>query len=69
MNWNLVQFYETKNFYKKDLAIKKHKADFYFDFNNDGKPLNIKKESKLDKLKKPFKIIDGKKVFQKFHAL
>lgn len=62
------EFDYVKNF-MGDKKEKKKKEEDLFDFNGDKKPLNMKKESRVDKMRKPFKIINGKKFYGKYHSV
>jgi len=63
------EFNTIKNFAKDNRTINKKKEAFYFDMTDDGKPMNIKKESRIDKLRRPYTIRSGKKYYGKFHNL
>tara|TARA_A100000171_G_C2094680_1_gene126393 strand:+ start:491 stop:823 length:333 start_codon:yes stop_codon:yes gene_type:complete len=63
------EFTTIKNFAKDNRTINKKKEEFYFDLTDDGKPMNIKKESRIDKMRKPFTIRNGKKYYGKFHSV
>tara|TARA_R100001079_G_scaffold7789_1_gene4355 strand:+ start:479 stop:814 length:336 start_codon:yes stop_codon:yes gene_type:complete len=69
-NWVSVpdEFNYVKNF-MGGKQEKKKKEEELFDYNDDKKPLNIKKESRIDKMRKPFKIINGKKFYGKYHSV
>ena len=62
------EFDYVKNFMADKKEKKKKEIDL-FDFNGDKKPLNIKKESRVEKMRKPFKIINGKKFYGKYHSV
>tara|TARA_R110001606_G_scaffold366702_1_gene521952 strand:- start:3177 stop:3503 length:327 start_codon:yes stop_codon:yes gene_type:complete len=58
------EFFAVKNFMagkKKQNLDKEH----IFDVNGDDKPIKVKKLTKADKLRRPFKMYNGKK----FHSL
>jgi hypothetical protein len=63
------EFTTIKNFAKDNRTINKKKEAFYFDMKDDGKPMNIKKETRIDKMRKPFTIRNGKKYTGKFHSV
>lgn len=59
----VIDYVKTKNKGKKP-------EEYYFDFQGDGRSLPKKKKTKLEKIMKPYTIINGKKVFTKdFHTL
>ena len=62
------EFDYIKNF-MGDRKENKKKEEELFDFNGDKKPLNMKKESRVEKMRKPFKIINGKKFYGKYHSV
>jgi len=66
---NPDEFNYVKGFARDNKMIKKKKPDYFFDFKDDGKPLNKKKESRIDKMRKPFTIRNGKKHYQDYHKL
>lgn len=63
------EFRDIKDFAIKSKTINKHKPEFFFDMKGDNKPLSIRKKSKLEKLKRPFTIINGKKFYQELNKL
>jgi len=63
------EFDYIKDFGAKKKKIEKKKPEFFFDFHNDGKPLAIKKQSRVEKARRPFTMRNGKKVYQEFHKL
>lgn len=66
---NPDEFDYIKGFARNEKAIQKKKAEYFFDFNGDNKPLKKKKESRIDKLRKPFTIRNGKKHYKDYHKL
>ena len=52
-----------------DKKENKKKEEDLFDFNNDKKPLNIKRESRVEKMRKRYNIINGKKFYGKYHSV
>mgnify|MGYP003627827566 CR=1 FL=1 len=63
------EFDYIKNFASKKKKIEVKKPEFFFDFNDDGKPLAIKKQSRVEKARRPFTLRGGKKVYHEFHKL
>ena len=63
------EFDYVKNFANTAKASTKKPTEFYFDMKGDGKPLNKKKESRIEKMNKPFTLRNGKKHYAKFHNI
>ena len=63
------EFDYIKNFASTAKVGDKKPPEFYFDMKGDGKPLNKKKESRVQKMNKPFTLRHGKKHYAKYHSL
>jgi len=66
---NPDEFTDVKDFANKAKAVNKHPPEFFFDMVGDNKPLAKKKKSRLEKLKQPFTIVKGKKIYKEYHKL
>ena len=66
---NPDEFSDIKDFGAKDKTINKHPTEFFFDTKGDNKPLAIPKKNRIEKLKQPFTIISGKKIYKEYHKL
>lgn len=66
---NPDEFSDIKDFGAKAKTINKHPPEFFFDIKGDSKPLAIPKKSRIEKLKQPYTIISGKKIYKEYHKL
>ena len=66
---NPDEFTDIKEFASKQKTINKQSPEFFFDMKGDNKPLAIPKKSRIEKLKTPFTIISGKKIYKDYHKL